>query len=372
MTTSIGAPSFPFPHPQLTQVVGKPTAITIKHLRKEIYANARSVHSERGGGANGFLGIVMETAPYLARAGEAFILPTHPGTQPAHAATATQAQITATNRQYDAKLDDFRRYTQVREAMRQQILTAVDSTFYDVLEDETFGYADVTIITLLQHLHNEYALLTDDDLENNRKRLSEPWTPDEPFETLWTKIKHLRAVAHAGGEPLTDSTVIRLTLISLEQAGVYAHSIRNWRDKPETDKTWANFIPHFTLGEKERIRSLTAAAAGYHGANIDSIPQPMSFLAAARVPSAPSHITVGNGPAPNTDPGPLSFHCNGVPLSYCWTHGLNRNPQHTSATCSHPSEGHKTDATLDNRKGGSGRITFGDRPTRIPRRTTQE
>jgi hypothetical protein len=77
MTTSIGAPSFPFPHPQLTQVVGKPTAITIKQLRKEIYANARLVHSERGGGANGYLGIVMETAPYLARAGEAFILPNH-------------------------------------------------------------------------------------------------------------------------------------------------------------------------------------------------------------------------------------------------------------------------------------------------------
>ena len=113
-------------------------------------------------------------------------------------------KITATNRQYDSALDDFRRYAQVREAIRQQVLSAIDATFYNVLEDETFGYADVTIIQLLNHLQTSYALLTDDDLEQNRQRLAEPWTPDEPFENLWVKIKHLRSIATAGGEPLTE------------------------------------------------------------------------------------------------------------------------------------------------------------------------
>jgi hypothetical protein len=43
-----------------------------------------------GGGDNGFLVIVMAAAPYLLCAGEPFLLPKHPGTQPPHNITATQ------------------------------------------------------------------------------------------------------------------------------------------------------------------------------------------------------------------------------------------------------------------------------------------
>src|SRR5210317_1138257 len=57
MTTPI-----PFPHPVLTRVIGKPTAVTLKILKKEIYANATSVFSNRGGGGLGHLGAVMDPA----------------------------------------------------------------------------------------------------------------------------------------------------------------------------------------------------------------------------------------------------------------------------------------------------------------------
>jgi hypothetical protein len=79
----------------------------------------------------------------------------------------------------------FRRYAQVTEALRQQILTAVDSTYYNVLEEDTFGYANVTILRLLNHLENNYATLTADDLELNCMHLSTTWDPEEPIENLW-------------------------------------------------------------------------------------------------------------------------------------------------------------------------------------------
>ena len=43
----------------------------------------------------------------------------------------------------------------------------------------------------------------------------------------------------------------------------------------------------------------------------------------------------------------------GVPVSYCWTHGITRNLQHTSSTCKRKSDGHQDDATYYNRKGGN-------------------
>jgi hypothetical protein len=66
-----------------------------------------------GGGANGFLRIVMATAPYLLCTGEPFLTHNHPGTQPMHIAIATQSQITTANHLYDTSLDAFCRYSQI-------------------------------------------------------------------------------------------------------------------------------------------------------------------------------------------------------------------------------------------------------------------
>ena len=218
----------------------------------------------------------MAAAPYLLRAGKPFLLPKHPGTQPPHSATATQSQITAANHLFDTSLDAFRRYSQIREILRQQILTVIDPT-------------------LLAHLDSTYATLSADDLEFNRMRLADGWKPDEPIENLWVRIKHICTFADAGGEPLSDSTVMRLTLFALDQAGVHSHSsIQTWRDRAEMDRTWGNFWPHFMhAAEKERLRLATATTASYHGAHAairTSGPSPLPGITAAARAVPPGYI----------------------------------------------------------------------------------
>jgi hypothetical protein len=91
---------YTFPHPVLTPIIGKPTTATTKLLQCEIFANARAIHSTRGGGANGHLSVCMPNPAYLAHMGQAFTAPIHPGAQPTHAIDATSTQISTTNRQY--------------------------------------------------------------------------------------------------------------------------------------------------------------------------------------------------------------------------------------------------------------------------------
>ena len=43
-------------------------------------------------------------------------------------------------------------------------------------------------------------------------------------------------------------------------------------------------------------------------------------------------------------------------MYYCWTHGLGKNRNHTSATCNNKAEGHKDEATADNMLGGNNKI----------------
>ena len=86
---------FTFPLPELTKMQGKPTNSSIKLLKKELYANARAINSEHGGGAHGHLGLVLPAAQYtLLTGGTFFLLPAHPGPTVVHAPHATAAQIT--------------------------------------------------------------------------------------------------------------------------------------------------------------------------------------------------------------------------------------------------------------------------------------
>jgi hypothetical protein len=109
---------------------------------------------------------------------------------------------------------------------------------------------------------------------------------------------------------------MRLTLTALEKAGVYDHPIKTWRDKPEGERIWTNFGPHFKHGEKERIHLLTAANAGFHGANMAITLEPTTTTPTTHLTAAATTQT--------------TFQYNTCPLYYCWTHGLNRNPKHTN------------------------------------------
>jgi hypothetical protein len=344
--------SFPYPHPTLTPVTGKPDAASLKLLRKEVYANTKSVPSTAGGGLNGHLGLAMPTAAYVIRAGIIFEQPDHPGPLPDHPGNATSAQITAANRTYDTELADFNTCVKVREEVKQQILGAVDTIYLQNLEDDVFGYADVNIQTIFAHLSTQYGTLEASDIEANRNKLAEQWNPDEPFENFWLRVKRIRAVATAGADPIQDGATIELSLTAFRKAGVYDHAITTWEDKPLTDQTWENFHTHFNHHEKTRIKRLTTKAAGYHGANHGKAVTPDTN-------NKPTEIAASIKPLPTGHKDKQNFECDDIQLFYCWTHGLSKNPKHTSASCNAPAEDHRTDATLENRLGGINKINFG-------------
>jgi len=358
MTETSSATTLMFPHPTLTPLVGKPTNSTLKKLKKQIYANARAVHSTRGGGTNGHLACVMTTQSYFQRANVVFEVPTHPGDKPMHTVGMTGNQITETNRQYAHDLSEFRIYTNTAEALKKQILKAIPDTYITILEDDEFGYADVTSTDMLVHLNRSYGEITADDIENNRDTLSADWNVDTPIEDLWGRIQEAQRFSRdaGAGEEINDATVIRLTLGVFERTGLFDTIVEKWRDKPQAQWTIDNFKLHFEAGNKERARKLTARAAGYHGANaacvvIDNNGAPLSETAAAAMTQARPvpHIRLENGKL----------------MYYCWTHGLGLNQRHTSANCERPKEGHQVTATADNIMGGCNIIM--SRNIRAPR-----
>ena len=69
-----------FEKAELTKIIGEPTYDTLQTLLRELKANARSVHSNLGGGTYGHLGLVISPTTYAILSTTPFVRPTHPGT----------------------------------------------------------------------------------------------------------------------------------------------------------------------------------------------------------------------------------------------------------------------------------------------------
>ncbi len=346
---------FNFPFETLTPIHGKPTNTTLQLLQRQLFTNARSVPSARGGGLHGHLAILLTDAEYIARVGVEFIIPLHPGPPPIAAGSA--AAVSVALRAYTDALADVTLYNSLRAALTSQILTAVNASFLSALKDPDFGFGDVTPLAMLTHLRTEYGTMTPEELERNRSALSEPWNLDDPIEDLWSKIANIQRVARLGAVPTPDITIITLTLAMLEKTGLLASTTDKFRLRPTAEWTLDLFKAEFKMGNQERIRRLTASDAGYHGAHhVTSVVTPPSNSAAvAPPPSAAAAVA----PAPTQH-----VSVEGGRLYYCWTHGLTQHRNHTSATCHRKATGHIDNATAFSLQGGNNTISTG-RPRRV-------
>ena len=350
MSSSTTSSSFNFPHPELTAIVGMPTYLTISQLKRELFANASSVHTILGTGQHGFAVLVIGDVAYNALsavAGTDWVVPVHPGPQPniPNGTSAAQTGVIVGN--YDRAVKTFTMNNEVENALKRQLLAAIDHTYVCSLQDPLYGYANVTTRALIEHLEANYATLDQDQLTKNVEALEEPWEPQESMEPLWLRAVYAQQVATAGNEPITDTTLLRVYRKVLADTGVFDLDLRDWDKKPAADKTWANFKLFFTAANKERAKKATAGQF-----------QGSAFKAIGGADSPRPGTPTSRPGTPSTRTGTMSPVSEGSNprIYYCWTHGLSNNPNHTSATCTNKGTGHQEDATILDMKGGNNTV----------------
>jgi len=250
-------------------MVSPPTNTSIQILAQEVLANARAIPSIRGGGAHGHLGLVMTDAIYHTLTGSIpFMLPAHPGDAPTPpAAGATQFEIAEQIRIYKATIEELTHAATLHEELKKQILGAVNRLYLTILEDATFGFATVSVADMIAHLQNTYGTLTRTDLEKNRASISSLWTPSEPIELLWDRLREVQRIAAFGNEPISDAAIVELTHLLFETSGVFAHTCETWLAHPANQRTYAEFQIAFTNANKQRLHRLTTSQARFHSAN---------------------------------------------------------------------------------------------------------
>ena len=353
-----------FPYPVLTPFASAqtpPNHASLLNLQRELNANAMSVHSNRGGGLHGHLALTVTTDRYLEIAGllNRFEVPAAPPSQP-HVPAGTDAAIVGEIvRRHQARIREFQVYHDTDKALVRAIIAATPMTYIDALSDPELGFAQVTTLNLLTHLQTTYGTITSTDRDTYHARLHTPWSPPTPIESLFKQLEDGKRMAALAQEPIVDSQLVRIGQNLILKTGLFPDGCRDWRLKPDAERTWDQFKTHFARHDRDRLETVTSSSAGYANAvqpTLVQAPDGAAFAATA-LPSGPELLallselaTLRKAQSPGSNPParpPSSSR------GYCWTHGSTTNNAHSSATCRNKAEGHVDTATWRNKCGGN-------------------
>jgi hypothetical protein len=129
-----------FTYQTLPRIVGVPTYQTIILVANDLKANASCINSELGGGDLGHLALTVPTAVYTTLSNVPFITPVNPGaTAPVLGNNATAAQLASNCDTYAANLCLYCLCNNVQNALKTQLLAAVDDIYVRTLRNTHTG-----------------------------------------------------------------------------------------------------------------------------------------------------------------------------------------------------------------------------------------
>ncbi len=400
--------------PKIATATTRPSYTSITKFQEAINSQALAIPINNSD--LGHLALVITRAEYASvNNNVAFVAPTSPGEVPVHTGNPTAAQIAETNRIFQVNTNTFQVFQNTRTQLRSMIINATPDQYICALKHSITQYANVTPLQLMNHLKATYGAITSDDLTSNYERMTAPWNPPTPIETLFNQLKEGKEFAQKGHERFENSQLMRLAYDNIKATGLFDVQCREWRHKSAAEKNYTNFVEFFTAAETDRNQNeATTGSAGYSAnavreavrdefntimaeqatdtstANLthDDV---ASFLGETQpTEQANAAVTMENleslltklMDSRNNDnrgsryrnrdrdrdrdrnrdqPVAQGFDDDGKPISYCWSHGITHNLKHHSCSCKRKKEGHKDAATLHNRLGGSNEIC---KPTR--------
>ena len=264
-----------FEFPTLTKIHGEPTFEGVRRLHKELMVNAQTVHSDLGGGAHGHLGLVLSPARYALISNTAYNRPNHPGPLVIPAGT-TQHIARTMKDQHTERLRVFREVMGVEQALKQQVVTAVEPQYIEALRDPTTGRIQAPVSDVIRHLFQVYGKVTPQALYEQEQKVQQMvYDPQHPIDGVFTAVDDLVNFSEAAQTPYTQAQCINLAYLIINRTGYFQRWIIDWNEKPQVQKTWTNFKIHFRQAHQElkETTNLQVKHSSYHANAVQEVLQ---------------------------------------------------------------------------------------------------
>jgi hypothetical protein len=247
---SVEAITASFPYPSFPVIHTQPNREEIDKFEKMSIANAAARQSTRGGGMHGHMGMVLSPARYALHAAIPYVFEPNPGEAPIYPPGVTGVAQRTLDNEWQRNATIYQDQQAVHAALKNQLFRAIPEAYWAGITNPLTGMAGISLIEMYAHLYTNYGALMEDDLEDNRARLTEQFDfGTQPIETYWQKVQEVLTLADTGGAPITDAEVVRIALRNINHSGVYPLDVREWRIRPANEHTYANLKLAFTAAQ---------------------------------------------------------------------------------------------------------------------------
>jgi hypothetical protein len=326
----------------LTKIVGKPTALDIATLQREVIENAGNMNNPNSK-QYGHIGMMMSDVEFQKFAKDsgatgavtAWKAPREAGERPQFKKgdNKEEHQLLVNDWTYNNEVEE--KFMNGKKELKSQIIDAVEAQYLRKVRNKTDTTHGKGPKELLDHLKTTYGIVTGCEIGINRKKLNNIWDGKTPITEMWESIADIRELAKYANSPICANELIIAVLESTEQIPDFVEVVRQYYRTLPTTWDWDKMVTDFTAVDNGRDNK-TTGERGYHAANAAT-----DAKAKARPP--PIH--------PKTDKHQFVS-------TYCHSHGWQMDRKHNSETCPDPKEGHDKTATAHDMKGGSQLVSF--------------
>ena len=347
-------------------------------------------------GIHNLIGIIEPTASYTATWGAPFPIPARPPAYPPVPDDAS-AVVRARNEAVHAiRVRDFASYEAAERATAKFIRDCVEELWYRDLRDARSFYTHVTAKQLLDHLDANCGGLHPSELVRLPTEMLGYYADADGIPEYINMLEEAQRKLARANLPMSDDQLLAIASTAVLASDHFPRATDEWEALARDRKTWTAWKAHYRAAHLARKRQLLASGHTHHSqgianavtpsaaagtslemldtyldnlalaatadkttfqqlldnnsaltANVAALTASLASLTSAYSILASSCRSTTATPTAPRQPTKLD------PKGYCWTHGFRVTLGHSSATCTHPAEGHKSTATRQNTMGGS-------------------
>ena len=163
--------------------------------------------------------------------------------------------------QYKDETEQWKLVSDVRHAIKKQLLEAVEDEYLEDLKDPDTGYANITPLEMIEHLYTDYGKMTEQDISNIKASIKIEYDTNTTMTSYFSNLRNIRTIADRAANPISDSDMLAKIYLVMGRTGIYEKGLDDWNKLPTALKTWAQFQLHFKAAYKRNKEKMARQAA---------------------------------------------------------------------------------------------------------------
>lgn len=212
------------------------------------------------------------------------------------------------------------------------------------LIEPTFGVRRRTLRDIMAILKDNYGTLTAHELEQQKRLLLEPYSPSSPIREYTRRHKVVHTACESAGQAMSAAEKVQHLRAGVRHVPQFAAAVQHYlmTTPSVAQQTFTALADILAQAEDNGDPSPTAGSAGYSAATVGA-PREATFTLSEVTAMISAAVAKALQDSSTTAPKRQS-------TQYCWTHGPSA---HSSRDCRAPAQGHITEATNTDRRGGA-------------------